>query len=381
MTTYNASLPGGKVVMLSHVPLPWWNEDNASGYVSPKLLAPDPDQPRKVMRKEDLDELRQSVIDSGVRQNIVVTPRACAPWAKVKPEDEMSPFLIVSGHRRTRVSLESNIEAVPIIIRIYANEEEHRLDGYVLNKQGKELSPLEEGHEIERLHRSGISYAKIAKRSGDTQAYVDGRRYLTRLAPVIQSLIDPGLPFRNRLSLNVASALGSVGEVTREEIEAYHVTFSDSIHTQRGRPLMPYSDVWNLSGESLRFELQKILLSVYLHRKMTAIKGVEFIKERKVMLSSSGHKVSATERFQPARRKAIIASVAQGVCGSTIIDWTPSEFERIFETASYEEVEKYRHAMNQASSMMIDLARLFARIRDSKKMNTIEKTNLKVVSR
>jgi ParB family chromosome partitioning protein len=57
-----------------------------------EALKPNPDQPRKVFRPEDLEELAASIRDQGVLQPILVRPQPGEPGL----------FQIIAGERRWR---------------------------------------------------------------------------------------------------------------------------------------------------------------------------------------------------------------------------------------------------------------------------------------
>ena len=94
------TLPDESVVEVSERSLKWWTEPNGSGFVSTKMLAPDPKQPRRYINPERLAELYGSIKSRGVREIITVTPLKHAPWTTVDSEHASAFFLIVSGHRR-----------------------------------------------------------------------------------------------------------------------------------------------------------------------------------------------------------------------------------------------------------------------------------------
>ena len=77
----------------------WWLEDQEHGFISPLLLAPDPDQPRSFMDPDELQALTDSIEKKGVVESIVVTPLSKTPWVTVSDKDRGAFFVIVSGHR------------------------------------------------------------------------------------------------------------------------------------------------------------------------------------------------------------------------------------------------------------------------------------------
>jgi ParB-like chromosome segregation protein Spo0J len=212
-------LPGGDVVHVSDSPEGWWNKANASGFVDPHQIAPDPRNPRRVMNPARRVELEESIAANGVRQALVLTPKHMAPWAQVAKEHTDCYFLDVSGHRRREASINKSVGAVPVMIRIYPDEKAHRMDVSLLNKGQDDLSALEEGHEILMLQELGWKVNELCASFGYQAPQLYDRIHLTRLAPDIQQLLDPDLPRKKRLGVTLGGKLGGIPAPTADELE------------------------------------------------------------------------------------------------------------------------------------------------------------------
>src|SRR3989344_5990876 len=376
------TLPDGKVVSVSNSPETWWTTDNGSGYVDPRLIAPDPRQPREHMDTVELAELTQSVGERGVRDPPTVTPLKLAPWAEVAPEHKALPFIIVSGHRRRMASLDAKLEAVPIRVVIYKNKEDYLLDASILNTNRARLTPLEQGREIVRLRDNGVTLEKIQKSLGCSGTHIYNRINLTRLHPAIQDLFKPTLTEKKRLSVTTAGELGSVGSPSVEELEELNVLFLIEIKAAREPGLVPKKDFTFDSVESeearaelRRFELQKIFLAVIRHRHLDAARAKELIIEHKLQLDTAQENPGKkTRRFEPHKRKEILTNLTREVSGSTVIDWTPNEFRRIFENATDEEVERFRVMFHRAAGTLVDIEELLKKVRDEKRAESSKVT-------
>jgi len=367
LTGRRVQLPDGKTVTVSDDPVTWWIEDGASGYINPRLLAPDPKQPREHMNDSELAELAQSVGERGVRDPITVTPLSLSPWIEVSEGDKNLPFVIVSGHRRTRSALLSGVVAVPIRVVVYATKQDYLLDASVLNKDRADLSPLEEGREMLRLSDNDVTQERIGKSLGKSIAYVRGRIALTQLHPALQRLLDPALPKTQRLPVTYASDLGGIEGPTVEELEELLVVYKTDIQSSplQGKAL-PTFNVSDLEPDELRFELQKVLLSVILRRDLSAARATELIQEHKLKQREARGKSQDTQRFKPSKRKEVMDNLAASVMASTVVDWTPHEFERIFENSKWDEVNGFRQKLNEAGQNLVDISRLLQRICDKK---------------
>lgn len=358
-------LPDGDKVTVSIVPEDWWTKHNASGYVSPNTIAPDPKNPRRHISPARQVELNESIKTRGVRQQLIVTPRHLAPWASVLPEQEHCFFLAVSGHRRRHGAMEASLGAVPIKVAVYKSEKDHRMDMSLLNKGQDDLSPLEEGYEIVTLQDLGWKVDDLSKSFGLAVPQLYGRMHLTKLHPDIQAMLDPELPRERRLAVTLGGFLGGVKVPTVDELEELFVNLSPSVKREE---ITTDVELEKADENGLRFLLQKLLLAVIRRRNLSSDQAVEFIRDRTLQLKAHhGAAAKKPQRFQPQRRKDILESLIKEVTGSVVVDWPPQEIRRIFELSSREEVEEFMQSMQRAGQIFITLAEILVKIRDEKK--------------
>ncbi len=367
------ALPDGKKVSVSDAPLPWWGQDDATGYVDPSHLAPDPDQPRKFMSEARLAELEKSIETCGVREAITVTPRELAPWVRLKSEHEKLPFIIVSGHRRAGSAQKSLLPAVPVRIKIYSDENAHRTDGGVLNACREALSELEQGFEFVRERQAGKSISQIADTHGINRLTVEYRINLTRLHPDLFSLLESDSKNKKRvLPIYPASILGGVKAPESEELEALAMKFADFVNA---REATGHSSFENLEEDERRFAMQKLLAAVIVNRGLNSVRAADFIRDL-TLTFKNGNGRQKTQRYQPARRKDILLNLAKEVSGSTIVDWTPEEFKRIFSLSSREDDDVLIHELQAAQDVISKTIQIVSKIRDSKRVTSAEVLNL-----
>lgn len=322
-------LPNGDVIMLPTGPQTWWDKHGGSGYIDPRHLAPDPKQPRKEMNPRKLAELKESIRSRGVRDGIVVTPRRFAPWAEVLPQHEHLPLLIVSGHRRTRSAVEVEIPAIPIEVRIYPNEKEHRSDVSLLNKGQDPLSELEEGYEILSLKEAGWSLSQLSDHYGWNSLTIRYRINLTQLDPIIQAAISPEVPEKERFQLTTAQHLGGVMSVSEEKLREIADNMDATLESRDF-----------LTADSRRFALQRVLYAVIKRRNLNTPRATALIKDLVLKYRQGGHgERLRSEYHQPRRRLDVLETLCKEVGGSVVVDWQPQEFERILANASREDVD------------------------------------------
>lgn len=360
-----AVLPDGNRVVVSLTKEPWWEQDNASGYVRPDMLAPDPQQPRKHMNADKLAELRESVAASGVRQAIVVTPLSKAPWAVVAPEHARLPFLIVAGHRRDKCALESHLGAVPIMVRVYASEKEHHMDRSLLNYGHEDLSEIEQGWEAVALRDEGWKIEELCERFGIQAPGLYARMNLTKLAPELQHLLDPKLPIKKRLGTTLGGALGGVKQPTPKELVELLESFSDIVSQDDIIPEGPTK----LDDTGRRFALQRMLFEVIHRRSLPSERAVEFVHEQAhtLLAAQTGNTGAPVRRYEPHRRREILAGLVKSVQSSVVVDWKPEEFRRIFEYEPYESLEAVIKSYQAIADFFLGVIKILKTILATKK--------------
>ncbi|PVM90684.1 ParB/RepB/Spo0J family partition protein [Caulobacter endophyticus] len=158
-------------------------------------IAPDPLNPRRDLDseefKEQLDELRQDILQNGLLQNLVV--RLAEPCAYVKVLDdsgkELPLYRLVSGERRWR-ALHAAIadgdwpDDRPVPVQIIETDDlGHRLRAFAENKQRRDLSPVEEALFYKTLQdRDGWTTEQIAEQATVSQRQVQLRLQLLSLS-------------------------------------------------------------------------------------------------------------------------------------------------------------------------------------------------------
>jgi len=122
-------------------------------------IKPNPEQPRRGMRPEELNNLSASIKTHGVLQPIVVISRG-------------SSYLIVAGERRWRAAKSAGLKTIPAIIRTLSDQA--RLEvALIENIQREDLSPLEMATAMVKLNQQfNQSLESIAKSLGKAYSTV-----------------------------------------------------------------------------------------------------------------------------------------------------------------------------------------------------------------
>ncbi len=126
-----------------------------------------PQQPRKMISDQKLEELTESVKIHGVIQPIIVKPQG-------------DRYLIVAGERRYRAAKQAGLDTIPVVIKELSNSEVMQI-GLLENIQREDLNPIDKGEAIKTLmEEHGLTQEQLSKQLGI------GRSSLTNLIRLLQ---------------------------------------------------------------------------------------------------------------------------------------------------------------------------------------------------
>lgn len=155
-------------------------------------LKPNPDQPRKIFDREDLEELAASIRDKGVLQPILVRshPKEDGVWQ------------IIAGERRWRAAQLARLAEAPIIIKEMDDVAVFEV-AIIENVQRADLNPLEEADAYRMLmERFGRTQDAVAGVVGKSRSHVANTLRLLQLPEAVLDHVRTG-----KLSAGHARAL------------------------------------------------------------------------------------------------------------------------------------------------------------------------------
>ncbi|MDQ0244990.1 ParB family chromosome partitioning protein [Bacillus fengqiuensis] len=142
-------------------------------------LRPNPYQPRKVFKKEAIEELKDSILQHGILQPIVV-------------RKSIKGYEIVVGERRFRAAKEAELNAVPVIVRDLSEKQMMEL-ALLENLQREDLTPIEEALAYQMLMKQlNVTQEQLASRLGKSRPHIANHLRLLNLPENIQDLISHG---------------------------------------------------------------------------------------------------------------------------------------------------------------------------------------------
>lgn len=155
-------------------------------------LKPNPDQPRKIFDRDDLEELAASIRDKGVLQPILV---------RTHPKED-GVWQIIAGERRWRAAQLARLTEAPIIVKEMDDVAVFEV-AIIENVQRADLNPLEEADAYRMLmERFGRTQDAVAGVVGKSRSHVANTLRLLQLPEEVLQHVRSG-----KLSAGHARAL------------------------------------------------------------------------------------------------------------------------------------------------------------------------------
>jgi len=169
--------------------------ENTPLLVDVSAIKTNPNQPRKIFKEKDLEELSESIKENGIIQPLIVA------------ELENGHFELVAGERRLRAAKKAGLEQVPVVVK-RATDREKMIMSIIENVQRSDLNCVEEALAYYQLmNEYKLTQEDVAKKLGKERSTVANfLRILNLPRPVIDLLQ------KEMLSFGHAKILASVKE-------------------------------------------------------------------------------------------------------------------------------------------------------------------------
>lgn len=120
---------------------------------------PNPYQPRKTFQADAIEELKESILEYGIIQPLIV-------------RKSIKGYEIVVGERRFRAAKEAGLTEVPVIVQDLTDERMMEL-ALLENLQREDLNPIEEATAYATLMKElGITQEEMSKRLGKSRSHI-----------------------------------------------------------------------------------------------------------------------------------------------------------------------------------------------------------------
>ena len=164
--------------------------NNGLNYVLIENITANPNQPRTIFKRGELEELESSIKQNGILQPILIKPIGD------------NKYQIIAGERRWRASKKLGLSDIPAIIKDISEEETLEL-ALIENIQRENLNPIEEAESYKKLtEKHNYTQEKIAKMVSKSRSHITNILRILSLRDAIKSHLKEG-----RLSLGHAKLL------------------------------------------------------------------------------------------------------------------------------------------------------------------------------
>jgi ParB family chromosome partitioning protein len=144
-----------------------------------KDVRPNPYQPRKVFEKDAIQELKESILQHGILQPIIV-------------RKSIKGYEIVVGERRYRAAKEAKLTKVPVVVRELTEQQMMEL-ALLENLQREDLTPIEEAAAYQSLmSKLDLTQEQLASRLGKSRPHIANHVRLLSLPGYVQELMNEG---------------------------------------------------------------------------------------------------------------------------------------------------------------------------------------------
>ncbi|MBN6206518.1 ParB/RepB/Spo0J family partition protein [Ralstonia pickettii] len=140
---------------------------------------PNPYQPRKTFHADAIEELKESILEYGIIQPLIV-------------RKSIKGYEIVVGERRFRAAKEAGLETIPAVVKELTDEKMMEL-ALLENLQREDLTPIEEAHAYANLMSElKITQEELANRLGKSRSHIANIVRLLSLPDQIIAYINNG---------------------------------------------------------------------------------------------------------------------------------------------------------------------------------------------
>lgn len=152
-------------------------------------IRPNPLQPRMKFDQSSIDELAQSIKESGILQPILVAPEA-------------DGYRIIVGERRWRAAQKAGLNKIPVLIKPLPQEKQLEVS-LIENLQREDLNPIEIARAYQKLvEELNYTQQEVAQKVGKDRTSVTNYLRLLKLPKEIQDYLA-----ETKISMGQARAL------------------------------------------------------------------------------------------------------------------------------------------------------------------------------
>jgi ParB family chromosome partitioning protein len=180
-------------------------KDERFAEVDTESIVPNPDQPRLRFESKAIEELSQSIRETGVIQPLLVAP-------------DGENYRLIVGERRWRAAMKAGLKKVPVLIRMIPRERQLEIS-LIENLHREDLNPLEVAFVYQRMIKElSCTQEDIAVRVGKDRTSITNYLRLLTLPKVVQDYLA-----EDKISMGHARALASLESSEAQETLAHEI--------------------------------------------------------------------------------------------------------------------------------------------------------------
>lgn len=184
-------------------------EDDVIQEIAITECRPNPYQPRKTFHADAIEELKESILEYGIIQPLIV-------------RKSIKGYEIVVGERRFRAAKEAGLDEVPVVVKELTDGKMMEL-ALLENLQREDLTPIEEAHAYANLmNELKITQEELSKRLGKSRSHIAN---IVRLL----SLPDQVIAYINNGELSMGHGRALLGLKDKEKV----IPFVNKIRQQK----------------------------------------------------------------------------------------------------------------------------------------------------
>ncbi|QKY71755.1 ParB/RepB/Spo0J family partition protein [Lentibacillus sp. CBA3610] len=140
---------------------------------------PNPYQPRKTFHADAIEELKDSILEYGIVQPLIV-------------RKSIKGYEIVVGERRFRAAKEAELETMPAVVKDLTDEKMMEV-ALLENLQREDLTAIEEAHAYQNLmNELGVTQDELSRRLGKSRSHIANIVRLLSLPDQVVAYINNG---------------------------------------------------------------------------------------------------------------------------------------------------------------------------------------------
>ncbi len=145
-------------------------------------ISPNPDQPRKQFKEQELQELSDSIKEKGVLNPIILRTVQNKPYL----------YEIVAGERRYRAAQMAGLNEIPALVKTLTDQNAMEI-ALIENVQRENLNPLEEAEGYKNLmEKCQYSMNDVSKLIGKSESYIRNLLRINSLPESVKEMVRNG---------------------------------------------------------------------------------------------------------------------------------------------------------------------------------------------